>query len=671
MQTLRIGRQFRSFAITREAVNVEKRTMEVAFSSEAPVDRWYGGEVLGHKAGEVNLTWLSGGTAPLLADHDTDEQIGVVERAWIGNDMKGRAVVRFGSSDRAARELQDAADGIRGNISVGYSIEEIMLVSADGGASDPENPVYRATKWTPWEISLVALPADTSVGVGRKKRDDVREVPIINLPQTRAQMATENTETPKPAATAAAAVVAPAIDREAIEAEIRASVRAELTGETQRVFREEAERAKEIRALGAQHQQQALADDHVIKGTPLAEFRGVLLSAIPAGTPLAKPATDLSLSDKEQKEYSFVRMLDAAASVDRGGSLKSLAPFELECSQEIAKRLKQEPRGFFVPMDVQRQKFQPDQKMMSQRTTLQAGTNNVGGYTVATELWSQDFITLYRNAMMVRAMGATVLSGLVGNIAFPKQTAAGTATWVAESGAPSATNQTFGQVTISPKTVAAYTDMSRQLLKQSTIDVENMVRTDLSLVMALAIDLAALHGTGASNQPTGIAATSGIGNANAGNGTDGGAPSWAQIVALETAVAVANAAVGSMGYLTNTKARGKLKTTDKTSGYGQFLWAPSPMSLQNGGGELNGYRAEVSNQVSSTLTKGASSAICSAIFFGNWSDLIVGEWGVLDILVNPFTGASAGDVRIHTFQSVDVAVRRAASFAASLDVLTT
>jgi HK97 family phage major capsid protein len=252
-----------------------------------------------------------------------------------------------------------------------------------------------------------------------------------------------------------------------------------------------------------------------------------------------------------------------------------------------------------------------------------------------------------------------MLTGLVGNIAIPRQTGGATAYWVAESGAPTESAQAFDQVTMSPKTVGAFSDISRKLLLQSSIDIESFVRRDLATVLGLAIDLAGINGSGASNQPTGVLNVSGIGSVA--GGTNGLAPTFAHIVELETDVAVANADIGSLGYMTNAAVRGKLKTTEKASSTGQFVWE---------GGELNGYRAKVSNQVPSNLTKGTSSGVCSAIIFGNWADLIIGMWGGLDLMVDPYTGSTAGTVRVVALQDVDVAVRHAESFSAMKDALT-
>lgn len=362
-----------------------------------------------------------------------------------------------------------------------------------------------------------------------------------------------------------------------------------------------------------------------------------------------RPDPRIGLDGPDLRNYSILRAIRAAADAPKNPRAWDNAQLELEASRAVAEKLGRTPQGFFLPFEVQQR-------------DLTKGTTTAGGYLVDTELRPGDFITMMRNRMVLRQAGATVLGGLVGDIAIPAQTGGATAYWVAENGAPTESQQAVGQISMAPKTVGAFTDISRKLLKQASIDVERFVQTDLSTVCALAIDLAGLHGTGSNNQPTGIAATSGIGSVA--GGTNGLAPTWAHLVDLETEVAADNADIGTLAYITNAKVRGKLKKTAINATYGdKMIWEP-------GSTPLNGYATHVSNQVSSTLTKGSSSGVCSAIFFGNWADLIIGMWGGLDILVDPYTGSTAGTVRVVALQDVDIAVRHAESFAAMLDALT-
>jgi HK97 family phage major capsid protein len=226
----------------------------------------------------------------------------------------------------------------------------------------------------------------------------------------------------------------------------------------------------------------------------------------------------------------------------------------------------------------------------------------------------------------------------------------------------------MAQVQLAPKTVGAYTDYTRKLLLQSSIEVEQFVRRDLATVIGLAVDLAAINGSGSSNEPLGVLNTSGIG-AVAG-GTNGATPDWDDIVDLETQVAIDNAAVGQLAYMTNSKVRGTLKTIEKAANTAQFIFE-TPARAEEGFGFMNGYRCGISNQVPSDLDKGTSTGVCSAIIFGNWRDLLIGQWSSIDIIVDPYTHSTSGTVRIVAMQDVDVAVRHAQSFSAMKDVLTT
>lgn len=410
----------------------------------------------------------------------------------------------------------------------------------------------------------------------------------------------------------------------------------------------ESKRVADIIAIGEQFARfgaDKLAAEALRSGTSVDEFRAAVLEKVSTAP---KVSADIGLTKREAQQYSFLRAINALANpTDR--KAQEAASFERECSEAVSGMIGKGARGMYVPSDVQHR-------------DLVVGTATAGGHTVATNLLAANFIDLLRNNMMVMSMGAQMLTGLVGNIAIPRQTGGATAYWVAESGSPTESQQAFDQVAMSPKTVGAYSDISRKLLLQSSIDVEAFVRNDLATVLALAIDLAAINGSGSSNQPLGILNVAGIGSVA--GGTNGAAPTWAHMVALETEVSAANAAMGALGYLTNAKVRGKLKTTEKASGTAQFVWDVSDSPI-------NGYRAGVSNQVPSNLTKGTSSGICSAILFGNWSDLIIGQWGTLDLMVDPYTASTSGTVRVVALQDVDVAVRHPESFSAMKDALTT
>jgi HK97 family phage major capsid protein/HK97 family phage prohead protease len=569
---------------------VEDRTYEFPFSSEFPVARYFGNEILSHEANAADLSRLNDG-APLLFNHNPDRVIGVVERARI--DSKGRrgyARVRFSRNPFAQEVLSDVKDGVLRNVSFGYSIDKME----ERGSGD-----FVATAWAPYEVSIVSVPADKTVGIGRAL-------------------------TPTEPAASAAPSHDPIPSMETNTTDL-AVVRAEAI---------EAERSRiaEISALCDKHNMGELGRQLVESGRSIDEARAAVLDKmnIPQ-EPVTMSAADLGMSEKEARSFSFLRAINYLSNpTDR--SAREAAAFEIEASDAAAAKLGRQSRGITIPQDVLRR-------------DLNVGTATAGGNLVETMLDAGSFIDLLRNASALDQAGATVLTGLTGNVAIPRQSGAATAYWVAESGAPTESQQTVDQVSLTPKTVAAYTDYSRRLMIQSSIDVENMVRGDLARVLALKIDLAGLYGTGSNSEPLGLKLTTGIGTEN----FAAAAPTFEEVVALESDVATANALLGSPVYLMNAAMRGGLKTTKKDAGSGMFIME---------GTEVNGYRGVLSNQVAA-----------GDLWFGNFADLIIGYFSGLDIMVDPYSNSTSGTVRVVAMQDVDIAVRHPESFSRGADTL--
>ena len=568
---------------------VEERTFEFPFSSEYPVARYFGNEILSHESKAADLSRLNDG-APLLFNHNPDRVIGVVERAYIdGNKRRGYARVRFSRNPFAQEILSDVKDGVLRNVSFGYSIDKME----ERGSGD-----FVATAWSPYEISVVSVPADPGVGIGRSLEDDT---------------AASAAPTPDPI---------PSMENTTPDLAV---VRAEAA---------EAERARisDITSLCTKHGMEDLGRQMVESGRSIDEARAAVLDKlnIPQET-VTMQAADIGLSEKESRSFSFLRAINYLSNpTDR--SAREAAAFEIEASEAAAAKLGRQSRGITIPQDVLRR-------------DLNVGTASAGGNLVATELDAGSFIDLLRNASALDQAGATVLTGLTGNVAIPRQSGAATAYWVAESGSPTESQQTVDQVSLVPRTVAAYTDFSRRLMIQSSIDVENMVRSDLASVIALKIDAAGLYGTGSNSEPLGLKNTTGIGTVD----FAAAAPTFAEVVDLESDVATANALLGTPVYLMNAAMRGNLKTTKKDAGSGIFI-------MENG--EVNGYRGVLSNQVAS-----------GDLWFGNFADLIIGYFSGLDLMVDPYTHSTSGTVRVVAMQDCDIAIRHPESFSRGNDTL--
>jgi HK97 family phage major capsid protein len=604
-------------------IDAEKRTAELAFSSETPVDRGYMIEILDHGKDSVDMGWVVSGRAPLLADHDPTSQIGVVESAEIGKDRVGRAVVRFGKGVQADAYFQDVVDGIRTCISVGYSIDHVILEEETDASV-----TYRVMKWKPLEISLVSIPADQTVGIGRSEGEQSDQSPIKTTPQSLEKRTMEPAQTG--AANANPAPPAIIVDPDKVRAETQKN---ELT------------RIREIQALGIRHNFQDKAQEFIGSGKSVDEFRTLVLDGIGA-TPAVDTAAangPLGLNDNEVRRYSILRALRAMADPSNKRTWDDAA-FEREVSEAVSNKFKQRKfqGNIQIPTDV----LVSGARGNMAKRDLNVTTSTAGGYTVANELQPASFIELLRNRLLVKQMGARVLTGLEGNLAIPKQTGGATAYWLNEGGDATESQQSIGQVSLIPKTVAAYTEITRRMMMQSSLDVENFVRDDLAKVLALAIDKAALKGSGFGGEPMGILNTTGIGSVTITTGT----PTFAKMVDLETEVAIDNADLGTLAYLASATDRGKMKQTEAATSTGIRVW--TNVAGQPGVGEVNGYFAFASNQLAA-----------DEIIFGNWEDLIIGEWGILDLLVNPYAKDTSGGVRITAFQDVDCAVRHPESFA--------
>lgn len=329
---------------------------------------------------------------------------------------------------------------------------------------------------------------------------------------------------------------------------------------------------------------------------------------------------------------------------------KEVDGLEGEISQEIAHRTGKMPQSVFVPTSLMVERRDLD---------VSAGT---GAQQTGT---ATSMIAMLRNRAQVVGLGATLMSDMVGTFDLPKQTGSATAQWVTEGNAASETAGSIGQVAFAPSTLSTWTDYTRKLVMQTGLDAEQFVRADLMAVAALELDRTVINGSGSGEEPEGILQNSSI--PTVALGTNGAAPTRASMIALETEVSQDNADGTTMGYLTNSKMRGKLKNTLTDAGSGLFVWGEG----MGGGDFVNGYRAAVSNQVPSTLTKGSSGAVCSAAIFGDWASVIIAFWSGMDLLVDPFTGGNAGTVRVSLLQDADVQFRHEESFAKIVDALTT
>jgi len=621
----------------------DDRKRALSFSSEnVVVQRWFGGEILDHSPKSVRMGFMASGNAPLLMHHDMRQQIGVIDSANI-KDGVGRAIARFGRSASAADALQNVDDTIYRNTSVGYRVHEMRLESTANGED-----TYRIVDWEPFEASIVGVPADSTVGIGRGTREEIVSTPAADAAIRSTAMAEGKT-----AAGNAADNTGAAAKVEITREEVKTPNAIELEGQRKRAIENLCKSSKI---------DDRTRDFWITSGTSVEKVSEDIVTIMEErGKTKPTSVANLDLTAEETQRFSLTRAIAACAD---GNWAK--AGFEAECSRTIAQRANKplDPKRFFVPYDVQARPIDPN-AIRSQQRALRGGDLNgggmyyradtvgsapAGGYLVQTV--NVGFIELLRNRSVCFRMGARALSGLVGNVNVPKQNSAATAAWLgSETTQITESDQVFGQMALSPKTVGGYTEISRLLLLQSSPDVEGIVNADLAAIVALAVDKGGLSGSGSAGQPLGIANTSGI-------GSPAGMTTIAYAGQLNFQVAVANANVMPVagGYVTTPTVAALLMQRTRFANTATPLWDGNLWDA-NGALQCAGFPGMSSNQIAA-----------GTMFFGDWSQLVIAEWGVLEIEVNPYANFQAGIIGVRALMTVDVGLRYAAAFAVGASI---
>lgn len=582
----------------------DDRAVALSFSSESPVMRQYADglawEVLDHSGDGADLTRLNSGAAPLLKDHkgNLDSQIGTVVSAEIVGG-KGRAVVRFAPTPEGDAALSRVQSGEIRNVSVGY----VVRAAVPAGEYDG-HPVVRVTHWEAVEISLVATPADPTVGVGRSMGRPARPVFKEN------QM---NKPNPAPAG-------------------------GELA---------ERNRAAEIATMGRRFSvDQDTVADAIARGTSVRDFSAAVLDGMGSETGATRARMAAPPLAKAPKPYSLVRAIAAQAAGNW-----SEAGFEREIAQEMHRQRGRAASGFYMPTAA---------LVKAEGRTLLTSANAAS--LIGTEHMGDKFIESLKPQVRVLELGATMLSGLVENVSIPRMTAGTAAEWIAEDAAATESSPEFDSVGLTLKQLSANARLTRKQLKQSLPALDQVLIKDMRDQIAVALDRAAIAGTGTGSQPRGILSTAGI--HTRAMGTNGGAITWAAITALAALVKGANAAADSLGWLTNHKVEGAMQSTPRVAGTETMILSPDEADPV-----IARHRARFSGNVPGNLTKGTGTNL-SALIFGNWSDLLIGQWGGVDVIVDDATEAAKGNVRIAAHSEWDIAVRHAEAFGAITDIST-
>ena len=682
----------RTYALqgTTRAAEGGDLTVDMAFASAEPYERWWGIEVLDVKG--ARLARLNDG-APLLYNHDWNDLRGVHVPGSVRADPDGvlRGKVRITSATQTGRDTIALVESdVLTKASIGYQIHTVIekstgkngrqverkidgptferLIEQYGATRDGKGfrraldgavgafegrsgdaPTYLVTDFEPLENSLVTVPADATVGVGRSAGTG----PAKQVSQPAAPAASMEKATMPEATQATAGTNADEGTQQ------RASTQ-QTAGHAQPRSGPSALDMEKARKRGIENLCRAMKiddnmRDHFIgSGMSIDQISDDLL-AIQMSRAEQNPQSvaKLDLSAGETKSYSLMAAIRACA--DKNWTN---AGFELECSREIAKRqnVVLDPNKFYVPFEVQgRQMRNVDGSMMTAsgqravgryaRRDLTSASPSGGGHLVGTE--NMSFIEILRNRSVAYRMGARRMAGLQGNVTIPRQTAAATAVWLAnESSTATESQQTLGQLSLSPKTGGAYTEISRQLMLQSSPDAEAMVTSDLGSVCSLAVDVGALRGSGSSGEPTGIVNTGGIGSVS------GSSIAYAGILEFQTDVATGNVMPAAGGYATTPAVAALLMQRVKFSSTASPLWEGNVWD-----GSMAGFAAMSTNQMSA-----------ATMLFGDWSQVVIGEWGVLQIEVNPYANFQAGIIGVRAMVSVDVGLRYAAAFSLATSI---
>ena len=626
-------------------------TVDMAFATDTPYERWWGIEILDCRPESVRLGRLNDG-GPLLYNHNWDDLRGhhvpgsvaadghavrgSVVIAWAADEGKtiamvnglhlkkssvgyeihsvieqttgkdGRAVERTLDGRQFGRVVERCQRDAPGDLAAFRRALDSAAGPFERAADTPAT--YRVIDWEPLENSLCTIEADVNCGIGRQAESDAATAPPAALPAP-INFKETKMENPTP------------VDVAALERDFASKAQ---------------QRIENIAKIGDQFADfdgaKEMANAAIRSGKSVEDFTSEIHGLIAKRGTQWSP--EIGMTAKEVKSFSVVRAVNAMLANDW-----THAGLEREASNAFADKAskagiqRQAPNSFFLPMEIQKR-------------DMTVGTAGAGGNMVATNLRPQDFIELLRHATLIKTLGARTLSGLVGNADITRQTGAATAYWLStEATAITESQQTVGLLQLRPKVLGAYTELSRLLLQQSTPDADTFVMQDLAQVLGLALDAAAIN-VGGSGAPVGILGTAGIG---AFTGTSLG---LAALLDAQTDVAVANALKPTCAYLTTPTVASLLAQRQRFASTDTPLWKGNILE-----GEVLGFKGASTNQMP------AATAI-----FGDFSQVIFAEWGAMEIAANPYANFAAGITGVRAFYTADVGVRIAGAFSSAATI---
>lgn len=610
----------RDFTVDRSGIDKEARTVPLSFASEQAVDRWFGREILDITKDACDLSRLNNGGA-VLVDHNWSDQVGVVLEASVDpSTKKARCIAKFSRSTRGNEIFQDILDGIRSLVSVGYIVRKMVLQSVEGDVE-----THRVTDWQPYEVSVVAVPADTSVGIGRSAK--TQEAPAVAA--TPAPAASTRKKSNSMSETPATPETTPAVTQVNDFAAERQRIK-DLNASAKVLADRHPDHADAFRALAAKCAE---------TGDNLDAFNRTVINDILGTKQTLAPvrqdpnAATIGLSENDRKRYSILKAVREV--IDN----KPISGLERECSDELAKKLDRQPKGFFLP----------DEITVDRRNarTLLAGSPVDGGFLVGQDILASEFVTFLRNQARVIGLGARYISGLRGDVSIPRQLTGTSAYWVSETGSITASSSTFGQIVAKPRRIGTSVPYSKQFLAQTSLDADQFVVNDSDEAIAVELDRVAINGAGGA-EPLGIL---NLPSAElAGTVTFSGAPTWAKYLEFFRLLATAKTlGLGNPSYLTTPNSAVKAMSTVKFANTASPIWEDDKIGV---------FPAAWTNQFPAADDK---------VILGAFSEVIYLEWAGRDVVVDPYSGKKEGTVEVTIQRLMDMVIRRAKSFVRSTD----
>lgn len=682
-KTLKIPAELRRDAGIAEVK--EDGAIRLSISSDEPYLRydWMADEdyyeVLDHSPQGVNVSRIQNGTA-LLFNHDRDMQLGTINAPSLEN---GRCYVMAKMSDASdvAGYIQRVREGILKDTSIGYQLtDEGECIGAKDGI-----PIYKF-KFAINEASLVTIPADMSVGMGRQRSTKDAAGEEIRMQEIAVEVKNGVDSTWKETNTNPTRqnLMPPIESPEVIE-----TPKIDVVAERKAAINEHKAECKKIddyvKALKNPQWKEAalkIGEKHKDLDTPnFKEFQADAVQHFDGVIRLEQEQANpnVGLSPKDIRCFSMVKAIHELA-----GPKRALTGHEKAVCEFAAKQYENKDgrtfEGVCIPSDITDARvdetFDLNARGMENlawemrqigrqlNRTMNASTFASGGFLVGTDLLAGSFIEYLRNACFIGQGPFSIieLGGLVGNVAIPKQTTTATTYWLPEGGAVTASEFAGSQLYGTPHRLACLSQWTKQLMLQSTPAVEMLVRNDQARAVAVEEDRVVYQGSGASGEPIGIINTTGVDASVTFSGN------WTQAKSLAFQLAIENAnanTIGEMVFVTNP--------TSKSYAMGTVQVSSSTFPIYIWMGSMGEYPTIAGSKGGRVLDYGAYSTknMTARVLFGIYNNNVTKfRWGGFDLMVEPYTGAANEIVKSYLNEWIDVGLRYPQAFSYSTDAPT-